>query len=169
MACISKEQVQAKAIKLRQIAKQYGIKLSVSGSNSSTIKVTIQEGKIDFFWNLAQYVEDPYYVDREYIQVNHYYLDKSFSGVALECLEKIKEVQDKFAYDQMSQRKQELADIDANYKEAFQLAKKYGQDTTTLLANYNAERKAVNDEFDKEELEKQQQQQDAANFQSPLG
>jgi len=92
MACISKEQVQAKAIKLRQIAKQYGIKLSVSGSNSSTIKVTIQEGKIDFFWNLAQYVEDPYYVDREYIQVNHYYLDKSFSGVALECLEKIKEV-----------------------------------------------------------------------------
>ena len=78
-----------------------------------------------------------------------------------EALEKIKEIQDKFAYDQMSERKQELADIDENYKEAFQIAKKYGQDTTTLLANYNAERKAVNDEFDKEELEKQKQQQDA--------
>ncbi len=78
-----------------------------------------------------------------------------------EALEKIKEIQDKFAYDQMSERKQELADIDANYKEAFQLAKKYGQDTSKLLANYNAERKAVNDEFDKEELEKQQQQQEA--------
>ncbi len=47
-----------------------------------------------------------------------------------EALEKIKEIQDKFAYDQMSERKQELADIDANYKEAFQLAKKYGQDTS---------------------------------------
>ena len=78
-----------------------------------------------------------------------------------EALEKIKEIQDKFAYDQMSERKQELADIDENYKEAFQLAKKYGQDTSKLLANYNAERKAVNDEFDKEELEKQQQQQEA--------
>ena len=78
-----------------------------------------------------------------------------------EALEKIKEIQDKFAYDQMSERKQELADIDANYKEAFQIAKKYGQDTSKLLANYNAERKAVNDEFDKEELEKQKQQQEA--------
>jgi hypothetical protein len=74
-----------------------------------------------------------------------------------EALEKIKEVQDKFTYDQMSERKQELADIDNNYREAFQLAKKYGQDTTTLLANYNAERKAVNDQFDKEEAEKQKE------------
>ena len=78
-----------------------------------------------------------------------------------EALEKIKEIQDKFAYDQMSERKQELADIDENYREAFQLAKKYGQDTSKLLANYNAERKAVNDEFDKEELEKQKEQQEA--------
>ena len=78
-----------------------------------------------------------------------------------EALEKIKEIQDKFSYDQMSERKQELADIDENYREAFQLAKKYGQDTSKLLANYNAERKAVNDEFDKEELEKQKEQQEA--------
>lgn len=92
MSYITKEQVQAKTIKLKQLAKQYGIKLSVSGSNSSTIKVTIQEGKIDFFWNMSQCIEDTYYIDREYIQVNHYYLDKSFSGIALECLEKIKEV-----------------------------------------------------------------------------
>lgn len=78
-----------------------------------------------------------------------------------EAIEKIKEVTDKFAYDQMTERQQELADIDNNYREAFQLAKKYGQDTTKLLANYNAERKAVNDEFDKEELEKQKEQQEA--------
>lgn len=72
----------------------------MSGSNSSTIKVTIQEGKIDFFWNLMQcaseYDADSYYATKiaqqGYLQVNHYYLDKSFSGIALECLEKIKEV-----------------------------------------------------------------------------
>jgi len=69
----------------------------------------------------------------------------------LDALEKIKEVEDKYRYSQLSARKQELEDIDKNYKEAFQLAKKYGQDTTTLLANYNAERKAVNDKFDEEE------------------
>jgi hypothetical protein len=74
-----------------------------------------------------------------------------------EALEKIKEVQDKFTYNQMSERKQELADIDNNYREAFQLAKKYGQDTSVLLANYNAERKAVNDQFDKEEADKQKE------------
>ena len=100
MAYITKEQVQAKAIKLKQIAKQYGIKLSVSGSNSSTIKVTIQEGKIDFFANHYEMLhnEQDLFVFKgdskevRCLQVNHYYLDKSFSGVALECLEKIKEV-----------------------------------------------------------------------------
>ena len=69
----------------------------------------------------------------------------------LDALEKIKEVEDKYRYSQLSDRKKELEDIDKNYKEAFQLAKKYGQDTTTLLSNYNAERKAVNDKFDEEE------------------
>jgi hypothetical protein len=69
----------------------------------------------------------------------------------MEALEKIKEVEDKYRYEQQSERKKELEDIDKNYKEAFVLAKKYGQDTSTLLANYNAERKAVNDKFDEEE------------------
>lgn len=101
MAYITKEQVQVKAIKLKQIAKQYGIKLSVSGSNSSTIKVTIQEGKIDFFSNHYETLNNKqdllfvFKVDSKKVhclQVNHYHLDESFSGVALECLEKIKEV-----------------------------------------------------------------------------
>jgi hypothetical protein len=80
-----------------------------------------------------------------------------------EALEKIAELEEKFRYKQLSERKQELEDIDANYKEAFQLAKKYGQSTTTLLANYNAERQAVNDKYDKEEAEKAKEQADALN------
>lgn len=81
-----------------------------------------------------------------------------------EALEKIAELEEKFRYNQLSERKQELEDIDANYKEAFQLAKKYGQSTTTLLANYNAERQAVNDKYDKEEAEKAKEQADALNL-----
>ena len=99
MAYITKAEVQAKALKLKQIAKQYGIKLSVSGSNSSTIKVTIQEGKIDFFWNLITCMNDHAHdlgrdivSKQRYLHVNHYYLQSSFSGIELEFLEKIKEV-----------------------------------------------------------------------------
>lgn len=77
------------------------------------------------------------------------------------ALEKIAELEDKYRYSQLDARQKELEDIDKNYKEAFLLAKKYGRDTTTLLNNYNAERQAVNDKFDKEELEKEKQQQDA--------
>lgn len=78
-----------------------------------------------------------------------------------EALKKISELENKYRYNQQDERKKELEDIDNNYKEAFQLAKKYGRDTTTLLANYNAERKAVNDKFDEEEKKKAQEQADA--------
>jgi len=100
MAYISSEQVQAKAIKLKQIAKQYGIKLSVSGGNSSAIRVTIQEGKIDFFANHYEMLHNEQDLlvfkgdskEVHCLQVNHYYLDKSFYGIALECLKAIKAV-----------------------------------------------------------------------------
>ena len=100
MAFITKAEVKAKAIKLKQIAKRYGIKLSVSGSNSSTIKVTIQEGCIDFFGNHYGILNSKQDLmlfkhsvkSMQYMQVNHYYLDRSFSDIALECLEAIKAV-----------------------------------------------------------------------------
>ena len=81
-----------------------------------------------------------------------------------EALEKIAELENKFRYDQLDERKKELEDIDNNYREAFQLAKKYGQDTTTLLNNYNAERKAVNDKFDEEEKKKLKEQEETLNL-----
>lgn len=87
-----------------------------------------------------------------------------------EALEKIAALEDKFRYNQLDARKKELEDIDNNYKEAFQLAKKYGQDTSTLLSNYNAERKAVNDKYDEEERLKLKEQADAlALLQRELG
>ena len=95
---------------------------------------------------------------------------KKIADARKDALEKIAAVEDKYRYNQLSERKKELEDIDNNYREAFELAKKYGRDTTTLLNNYNAERKAVNDKFDKEELEKEKEQQDAlALLQRELG
>lgn len=86
------------------------------------------------------------------------------------ALEKIAELENKFRYNQLEDRAKELEDIDNNYKEAFQLAKKYGKDTTTLLSNYNAERKAVNDKYDEEERLKLKEQTDAlALLQRELG
>ena len=96
--------------------------------------------------------------------------NKKFVEDRKAALEKIAEIEEKFAYDQLTDRKKEIYDIDKNYKEAFLLAKKYKQDTTTLLANYNAEIKAVNDKFDQEELDKQKEQADAlALLQRELG
>jgi myosin heavy subunit len=95
---------------------------------------------------------------------------KKIAEARADALEKIQEMEDKFRYNQLDERKKELEDIDKNYKEAFELAKKYGQDTTTLLKNYNAERQAVNDKFDEEEKKKLKEQEDAlASLQRELG
>ena len=98
MAFISKEQVQQKNIKLKEICKKYNIKAKFSGSNSSTLVCKITEGMIDFFSN----AEDCEKVKNEpsdyvlnatktcksygYLQV---YINEGFSGIALECLQEI--------------------------------------------------------------------------------
>jgi hypothetical protein len=76
---------------------------------------------------------------------------KKANDERLEQLKKIAELEAKFAYDQLTERQKEIFDIDKKYKEAFLIAKKYGQDRTTLLNNYNAEIKAANDKFDEQE------------------
>lgn len=47
MAFITKDQVKAKTVKLKEVAKKYGCKIRVSGSNSSTLKVNVYESKVD--------------------------------------------------------------------------------------------------------------------------
>lgn len=101
MAYISKQEVQAKSIKLKEICKKYGIKARFSGSNSSTLKLKITAGKIDFianyvdclnnsrFYDIHQDYQIAYVQETKYIGLNHYYLDRSFCGIALECLQEI--------------------------------------------------------------------------------
>lgn len=47
MAYITKDEVKAKTVKLKEVAKKYGCKIRVSGSNSSTLKVNVYESKVD--------------------------------------------------------------------------------------------------------------------------
>ncbi len=98
MAYISKAEVQAKSLKLKEINKKYGVKATFSGSNSSTLTLTISSGKIDFLANYSYHSQSVYGVPyavvvgaikSKHLQVNHYYLNRSFSFEALEYLEEV--------------------------------------------------------------------------------
>ena len=99
MAYITKREVQAKTKDLRNLNKQYKVKSSFSGSNTSSLTLTIRSGVIDFIDNAVHYAKITlapqqhidnlvFYKNKGYLNVNHYYLDRSFDGIALEYLEK---------------------------------------------------------------------------------
>lgn len=106
MAWVQKETVTKVREALKVLNKEYGMKTSVSGTNSSSLKVRITSGKIDFVQNRLDMLEgDMRYSEEEKanhrlylvkfnsgMQVNHYWLDTAFSGVALEYLEKVKAI-----------------------------------------------------------------------------
>jgi hypothetical protein len=103
MAYVHKDVITKARAALKVLNKQYGVKATLSGENTSSLKLTIAQGGIDFIGNycenvLAKRIQHDTdsvitWVQREmYIQVNQYYLDSSFSGIALEYLEKAKEI-----------------------------------------------------------------------------
>lgn len=105
MAFITKEQVKEKTVKIKAIAKNYGCKVSVSGSNSSTITVRFTEGKIDFWQNAidtavanqrgnVQDIKDNMQFSKEHgsMNINHHWMDTHYSGEVLQMLQEIKAV-----------------------------------------------------------------------------
>lgn len=102
MAYISKAEVQIKTAQLKVINKLYGVKSTFSGSNSSSLLLTISSSGIDFIGSHIEMLKiakanGRIYYEIEgtiealkisgYIQVNNYWLKDNFSGVALEYLE----------------------------------------------------------------------------------
>ena len=96
MAHITKEEVKVKNEALKVLNKKYGIKARFSGSNSSTLKLKVTEGVVDFVANWIDcYTNNPrfeasncvYILEKQHLSVNHYYIDRNFSGVALEYLQ----------------------------------------------------------------------------------
>ena len=104
MAYVTEQIITKARTALKALNKEYGVKATLSGKNSSTLYLTIAEGPIDFVQNYCDtIIERKYYMNdvdavvqyvtkNQAIDVNQYYLDSSFSGIALEYLEKAKEI-----------------------------------------------------------------------------
>jgi hypothetical protein len=99
MAYITKAEVQEKTIKLKAIAKKYGITLSVKGSNSSTITVTIRKGKLDFIGNYRENLKQANVQLPPNLDINPYWYQEYFTGTVLECLNEIHAVLREGYYD----------------------------------------------------------------------
>ena len=103
MAYVTEEIITKARIALKALNKEYGVKATLSGKGDTTLYLTIAQGSIDFINNFCentkakriqhdtQQVID-WVTKEQNISVNQYYLDSSFSGVALEYLEKVKEI-----------------------------------------------------------------------------
>lgn len=103
MAYITKAEVKALQPKLKAINDKYRVKATFSGSNSSKLQLSISSGKVDFIGNYIENLDANNRHDNaeerakcinasKYLQVNHYYLESAFSGLALEYLEEVKAV-----------------------------------------------------------------------------
>lgn len=101
MAYITKAEVKALQPKLKAINDKYRVKATFSGSNSSKLQLSISSGKVDFIGNYIENLDANNRHDNaeerakcisvsKYLQVNHYYLESAFSGLALEYLEEVK-------------------------------------------------------------------------------
>lgn len=98
MAYITKEEVQEKRRLITALCKEYGVTATVSGSNSSTLTVTIRKGQIDFIGNYVDTVDTYptnsqqqkdnalFYKKRGFMTVNHYCIDWQFTGIALDFM-----------------------------------------------------------------------------------
>lgn len=103
MPYVTEEIITKARTSLKALNKEYGVKSTLSGKGDSTLYLTIAEGAIDFIGNFCkntkanrrqhdtQQVID-WVQQNQNISVNQYYLDSSFSGTALEYLEKAKAI-----------------------------------------------------------------------------
>jgi hypothetical protein len=110
MAYVTQEIITKARTALKTLNKEYGVKSTLSGKGDSRLCLTIAEGPIDFIGNYCETVainriqhdtqqvidwiqRDIDWIQREgNVSVNQYYLDSSFSGIALEYLEKAKAI-----------------------------------------------------------------------------
>lgn len=91
MSYISKEDKLNISSKITPILKQYGLQGSLSVRNHSSLNLTIFAGPIDFIGNFNEVNEHNPRFNKatDSIQVNEYWYQEHFSGVALEVLEKL--------------------------------------------------------------------------------
>ncbi|CAB4130261.1 hypothetical protein UFOVP116_350 [uncultured Caudovirales phage] len=96
MAYFTQDMKKAIAPKVKALCAKYGVKGSMSVKHHSQVCLTIKSGKIDFFKDVSN---DSYSKARGYVQVNHYHIDKHFSGKAAEFLNEAKRILNSGNYD----------------------------------------------------------------------
>lgn len=103
MAYVSQEVITKARIALKALNKEYGVKATLSGKGDSNLNLTVAEGSIDFINNYCETIASKRihrdveqtigWVKLEQgININHYYLEDAFTGVALEYLQKAKAI-----------------------------------------------------------------------------
>lgn len=103
MAYFSQVMKKEKAPEIKALLKKYELKGSQSVHNHSVLVVTIRSGKLDFIGN---YIKNSgvtesreSYTDRQYICVNPYSIESSYSGNVLEFLTELKDTMMKGNHD----------------------------------------------------------------------
>lgn len=98
MAWVTKENLEGKKPIIKAILKEYGLKGSLSGTNSYTMKLTVTSGKIDFIGNYLETVKLKHDYEKNHlngvaedqcVDINPYWYKEHFSGMALEALQKL--------------------------------------------------------------------------------
>lgn len=98
MAWVTKENLESKKPVIKAILKEYGLKGSLSGTNSYTMKLTITSGKIDFIGNYLETVKVMHDYEKNHlngvaenqcVDINPYWYQEHFSGMPLEALQKL--------------------------------------------------------------------------------
>lgn len=94
MAYMNQEQKKLLAPGIKKVLKKYGLRGTIGVRHHSGLVVNIWEGKLDFIGNknknMAQHNIDKYGLAKDYLQVNEYYIDDTYSGQVKECLNEIK-------------------------------------------------------------------------------
>jgi len=96
MAYVSQDLKKKLAPEIKKILAEYGLKGSISVRTHSTLCVKIKSGDIDFIRNYNEtYESQPFQNQwwtpaKDNIGVNVYHINTNFSGVAEECLTKLK-------------------------------------------------------------------------------
>lgn len=103
MAYVSKDLKAKLSTQVKEICKKYGVSATLAIRNHSTLVLNVKAGEIDFLGNYRQNVKKQaelrpamYHVDfssdldkQQYIQVNEYRIDESFSDVANNFLKEV--------------------------------------------------------------------------------
>lgn len=89
MAYVSQEKKAKLAVAIKTILKKYGVKATLGVRHHSTLVLNIKSSKIDFLGNFNEVCKQNLKADRDYLEVNPYWFQDHFSGVAKDFLAEI--------------------------------------------------------------------------------